>query len=83
VQSHGWKMTDDWNRYNTMNPIFEDPDLPSEVVTKARQDFYNQFYSVKYFMRQAVKGYLRGSVYSKIMARTAANYILMRTKSKV
>ena len=84
VQSHGWKMTDDWNRYNTMNPIFEDPDLPSEVVTKARQDFYNQFYSVKYFMRQAVKGYLKGSVYSKIMARTAANYILMRTKrSKV
>ena len=83
VQSKGWKMTNDWNRYNTMNPIFEDPDLPAEEVLKARMDFYNKFYSVKYFMRQAVKGYLRGSVYSKIMARTAAGYILMKTKSKV
>jgi len=83
VQSYGWKMTDDWNRYNTMNAIFEDPNLPANVVLQMRQDFYNKFYSTRYFMRQAVKGYLRGSVYSKIMARTAANYILMRTKSKV
>ena len=30
VESNGWKMTDDWNRYNTMNPIFEDPHLPAK-----------------------------------------------------
>ena len=83
VQSYGWKMTNDWNRYNTMNAIFEDPNLPAEEVLKARMDFYNKFYSVKYFLRQAVKGYLQGSVYNKIMARTAANYIIMRTMSKV
>jgi radical SAM superfamily enzyme YgiQ (UPF0313 family) len=82
VQSKGWKMTDDWNRYNTMNPIFEDPDLPAEEVLKARMEFYNKFYSFRYFLRQAVKGYLHGSVYSKIMARTAANYIIMRTMSR-
>lgn len=82
VQSKGWKMTNDWNRYNTMNPIFEDPDLPAGEVTKMRMEFYNKFYSVKYFMRQSMKGYLKGSVYSKIMARTAANYIIMRTMSR-
>ena len=28
VKRNGWKMSDKWKLYNTMNPIFEDPALP-------------------------------------------------------
>jgi hypothetical protein len=30
-----------------------------------------------------VKGYFKGNLYSKIMARTSINYLLWRAKSKV
>lgn len=83
VERNGWKMNSDWKLYNTMNPIFEDPQLPAAEIAKMRKAFYDKFYSPKYVLRQAVKGYLRGNLYSKIMARTSMNYILWRAKTKV
>lgn len=82
VEKNGWKMTNDWTKYNTMNPIFENPTVPSEEYNKMRSQFYNSFYTPKYVLRQISKGYLKGNFYSKIMARTAVNYILWRMKSK-
>jgi anaerobic magnesium-protoporphyrin IX monomethyl ester cyclase len=81
VKSNGWKMSENWKLYNTMNPIFEDPALPAKEIAEMRKNFYNKFYSPKYIMRQAVKGYLKGNLYSKIMTRTAANYMLWRAKA--
>jgi len=66
-----------------MNPIFEDPTLPAKEIAAMRSTFYNKFYSPRYIMRQAVKGYFKGNLYSKIMTRTAANYMLWRAKAKV
>src|SRR3972149_2058458 len=83
VERNGWKMNSDWKLYNTMNPIFEDPQLPAEEIANMRKAFYDKFYSPKYVLRQAVKGYLRGNLYSKIMARTSMNYILWRAKAGV
>jgi len=83
VESNGWKMSEDWTLYNTMHPIFEDPLLPAEEIAKMRKTFYDKFYSPRYVLRQAVKGYLKGNLYSKIMARTAVNYLLWRAKAKV
>ncbi len=83
VKSYGWKMSEDWKLYNTMNPIYEDPKLPAKEIAQMRKAFYNKFYSPRYFLRQAVKGYLKGNLYSKIMARTSANYMLWRAKAKV
>jgi anaerobic magnesium-protoporphyrin IX monomethyl ester cyclase len=83
VESNGWKMSNDWKLYNTMNPIFEDPNLPAKEIAQMRRSFYNKFYSPRYILRQAVKGYLRGNLYSKIMARTAVNYNLWRAKTSV
>ncbi len=82
VEKAGWKMTNDWTKYNTMNAIFEIPGLPSEEFTKMREDFYRKLYTPKYVMRQIWKGYIHGNFYSKIMARTAANHILWRMKSR-
>jgi anaerobic magnesium-protoporphyrin IX monomethyl ester cyclase len=83
VEKNGWKMSEKWELYNTMNPIFEDPALPAKKIAEMRKSFYNKFYSPKYVMRQAVKGYLKGNLYSKIMTRTAANYMLWRAKSRL
>jgi radical SAM superfamily enzyme YgiQ (UPF0313 family) len=83
VESHGWKMSEDWKTYNTMNPIFEDPLLPAKEIAQMRKTFYNKFYSPQYILRQALKGYLKGNMYSKIMARTAINYNLWRAKASV
>jgi radical SAM superfamily enzyme YgiQ (UPF0313 family) len=82
VESMGWKMSEDWTLYNTMNPIFEDPNLPAAEISKMRKEFYDKFYSPGYVFRQTVKGYLRGNLYSKIMARTALNYMLWRVKAR-
>lgn len=81
IESFGWKMVEDWKLYNTMNPIFEDPALPSKEIAQMRKRFYDKFYNPRYIMRQGVKGYLKGNLYSKIMARTAANYMLWRVRS--
>ncbi len=81
VERMGWKMVTDWTLYNTMNPIFENPDLPSEEISKMRKRFYDKFYSPQYTLRQVIKGYVKGNFYSKIMARTSANYLLWRIKS--
>ena len=80
VEKMGWKMTSDWARYDTMTPVFEHPDLPSEEIANARKVFYNNFYSARYMLRQTVKGYLKGNFYSKIMARTALNHFLWRIR---
>jgi len=82
VEKMGWKMTNDWTKYNTMNPIFENPTVPSEEYSKMRTKFYNGFYTPRYVFRQISKGYLKGNFYSKIMARTAVNYMLWRIRSK-
>ena len=83
VEKLGWKMADDWRLYNTMNPIFDDPDLPSAEISRMRKSFYDKFYSLRYVYRQTVKGYVKGNLYSKIMARTALNYMLWRVKIEV
>lgn len=83
VESNGWKMADDWKIYNTMNPIYEDPNFPAKEIAQMRRNFYNKFYSPGYIMHQAVKGYVKGNLYSKMMARTAANYMLWRAKARM
>ena len=83
VESNGWKMSEDWKLYNTMNPIFEDPLLPAKEIARMRKNFYDKFYGPRYILRQAAKGYLKGNLYSKIMARTAANYMLWRAKARI
>lgn len=83
VKSNGWKMSENWELYNTMNPVFEDPTLPSKEIATMRKNFYDKFYSPRYIMRQASKGYLKGNLYSKIMTRTAANYMLWRAKARL
>ncbi|MCZ2807723.1 MAG: radical SAM protein [Candidatus Bathyarchaeota archaeon] len=81
VESMGWKMSEDWTLYNSGYPIFEDPLFPAEEINRMRKTFYDKFNSPRYILRQTVKGYLKGNLYSKIMARSAVNYLLWRIRS--
>ena len=83
VESNGWKMVENWTLYNTMNPIFEDPLLPANEIAQMRKTFYNKFYGPRYIMHQAIKGYVKGNIYSKIMTRTAINYNLWRVRTSL
>ncbi|MBC7130661.1 cobalamin B12-binding domain-containing protein, partial [Candidatus Bathyarchaeota archaeon] len=68
IESMGWKIHNDWNIYDTSHVVFENPELPAEEILNARKRFYNSFYTPKYMLRQAVKGYLKGNFYSRVMA---------------
>lgn len=77
VEKKGWKMSSDWNLYDTITPVFENPDLPSEEIRKIRREFYDSFYSPLYVFRQLLKR----NFYSRMMARTALNHLFWRIKS--
>ncbi|MEM0488845.1 MAG: radical SAM protein [Candidatus Bathyarchaeia archaeon] len=78
IEDMGWKISNDWNKYDTSHVVFENPELPAEEILNARKKFYDSFYTPAYMIKQAIKGYLTGNFYSKVMARIALNHILWR-----
>ena len=76
VKKLGWNMSMEWNHYDMQTPVFDNPLLSNDTLMEARKKFYNTFYSPTYILRQSLKG----TFYNQIMARTALNYILWRTK---
>jgi anaerobic magnesium-protoporphyrin IX monomethyl ester cyclase len=42
VEEKGWKMSPDWSRYDTVTPVFENPNLPDDEVQKLRSRFYGR-----------------------------------------
>jgi anaerobic magnesium-protoporphyrin IX monomethyl ester cyclase len=81
VENMGWKISNDWSLYDTMNPVVENPLVPAEEIIKIRKAFYDGFYSPRYILRQVIKGKLGGNFYSQIMTRIALNHLLWRIKS--
>jgi len=77
VEQMGWEMSNDWGQYDTITPVFANPNLSAEQVRKLRTSFYNSFYSPKYVLRHLFKM----NFYSRVMARTAMNHILWRIRS--
>jgi hypothetical protein len=77
IEKRGWKMSSNLDLYDTMTPVFENPELPSEEIIKFRRELYNSFYSPIYDFRQMLKR----NYYSRMMARTAFNHLLWRIKS--
>jgi len=77
VEEMGYEISNDWGHYDTITPIFKNPNLSAEDIRKLRTSFYNSFYSPKYVLRHVFKR----NFYSRVMARTAVNHILWRIKS--
>jgi anaerobic magnesium-protoporphyrin IX monomethyl ester cyclase len=79
VENMGWKMSSNWSVYDTMKLIHENPLLSNEEIKKIKDDFYKRFYSPSYILHHSIKG-MRGNFYSQIMARTALNHLIWRSK---
>ena len=77
VEDMGWEMSNDWGQYDTITPVFANPNLSADEIRKLRTSFYNSFYSPKYVLRHLFKM----NFYSRVMARTAMNHILWRIRS--
>ena len=75
LEDLGWPMSSEWVQYDMQRPVFKNPQLSVDLM-EARREFYNNFYSWSYILSQS----LRGTFYSKIMARTALNDRIWRTK---
>jgi anaerobic magnesium-protoporphyrin IX monomethyl ester cyclase len=77
VEDMGWSMSNDWGLYDTITPVFENPNLLAEEIRKLRGSFYDGFYSPKYVLHHLFKK----NFYSRVMARTALNHILWRLRN--
>jgi hypothetical protein len=79
VEKNGWQISANWDCFDTMTPVFENPELSlsPEEIKRFREQFYDSIYSPSYVIQHL----LRRNSYSRMMARTAANHILWRIKS--
>ena len=76
VKDLGWKMSDDWSRYDTADFAFENPILPNEYIKRVRKEFFDKFYSPFYILRH----FCRNNIYSNLLARNALSHYLWRIK---
>lgn len=76
IEDMGWSMSNDWKLYDTITPVFENPNLSAEDVKKIRSSFYNSFYTPKYVLRH----FFKSNFYSRVMARTALNHLIWRIR---
>ena len=76
VQENDWKMSPDWSKYDTVTPVFENPEVANEELISMRNKFYDDFYSFSYVFRQLIKG----RFYNRILSRVALNHFIWRIK---
>ena len=72
----GWTISEDWSHCDMQMPVFENPLLKVDLKETRRQ-FYNNFYSPSYILRQLFKR----NLYSQMLARSALNNFLWRIRS--
>jgi radical SAM superfamily enzyme YgiQ (UPF0313 family) len=77
VEENGWKMNPDWNKYDTVTPVFANPFISDEQLLAMRKKFYDDFYSAAYAIRQMAKG----KFYNRLLTRIALNHLIWRVKS--
>lgn len=76
IEELGWEISNDWSKYNTLTPVFENPEVPGEYMVRLRENFYNKFYSPSYILQH----FLKKNLYGRAMARTALNHFIWRIR---
>lgn len=74
VKEKGWKLSQEWVKYDVVTPVFETPYLSAESILKMRRKFYDKWYSISYVLRNVLKN----NYYNRTMARFAVDYIIRR-----
>jgi len=72
LEKLGWEMDNEWNHYDEVTPVFKSPILPQSEIDRVRKEYFNDFFSLSYFLRE----WLRRDFYSQIMAKTALYHII-------
>ncbi|MCS7114305.1 MAG: radical SAM protein [Nitrososphaerota archaeon] len=76
IKDMGWEISNDWSKYDTLTPVFKNPELPDEYMVRLRENFYNKYYSPSYILRHLLKN----NLYGRAMARTALNHFIWRIR---
>ena len=76
LNSKGWEVSTDWNRFDEQSPVFKNPLLSPGKIDEMRGKFYDEFLSPTYFLQKSLKH----DFYNQIMAKTARNHLLWRMK---
>jgi anaerobic magnesium-protoporphyrin IX monomethyl ester cyclase len=75
IKNLGWRMSEGWSHCDMQTEGFDNPSLTVDL-REMRRRFYDSFYSPAYVLRQSLKR----NFYSRVMARSALNHLLWRTK---
>jgi anaerobic magnesium-protoporphyrin IX monomethyl ester cyclase len=79
VKERGWLRVTDFDKYDTVTPIFETPWLSMEELRHIREQAFHHFYMrPTYILRMFRKGWMYGFA----ALRTAMAHFFMSTKSK-
>jgi len=79
VKEKGWKLSEDWVKYDVVTPVFENPAITAESILEMRKSFYDKWYSVSYILRNI----LNDNYYNRTMARFAFDYIVRKIKQRL
>jgi len=79
VKEKGWKLSEDWVKYDVVTPVFENPSISAESLLEMRKNFYDKWYSISYILRNILKN----NYYNRTMARFALDYIIRKIKQRL
>jgi anaerobic magnesium-protoporphyrin IX monomethyl ester cyclase len=79
VKENGWLRVTDFDKYDTVSPIFETPWLSMKELKEIREKAFHHFYlRPTYILRMFKKGWMYGFAAIK----TALAHLLMMTRAK-
>jgi anaerobic magnesium-protoporphyrin IX monomethyl ester cyclase len=79
VKERGWLRVTDFDKYDTVTPIFETPWLSMEELRHIREQAFHHFYMRPTYI---VRMFRKGWMYGFAALRTAMAHFFMSTKSK-
>jgi len=80
VKEKGWLRVTDFDKYDTVTPIFETPWLPMKELKQIREQAFHHFYMrPSYVVRMFSKGWMYGFA----SLRTAIAHLIMSIRSKL
>jgi radical SAM superfamily enzyme YgiQ (UPF0313 family) len=80
VKEKGWLKITDFDKYDTVNPIFETPMLSMKDILEIREKAFQRFYLRPTYV---LKMFAKGGMYGFSATRAAFAHLLRATRSKL
>jgi anaerobic magnesium-protoporphyrin IX monomethyl ester cyclase len=79
LKSQNIEMSTDWNQYHEQTQVFNNLTLPLKKIEETKKEFYDSFFSPKYYLQKKTKK----DFYSQTMAKTAINHLVSRAYKRL